>query len=813
MKKIVKPVVNTFVDTVNGNAASNLFNSSEAISESVAPLQSQQVRQQIGEVFYGSAVPYARRSREVFKQFDSGLKSAGSALERVGKSDALTQKTFQSLSGFNRTFGTGAAFDKASNVAAGAGALYGGDGVGVAQAGANSALSGYSAAAGAAGGKYLGAGVGMVLGGPPGAALGGVVGGVSGAIIGSYGYESKLKPILDKTMDAVSRDLQRKEEAANKIARRIKTDSALLEKSGTPWVIPFEQNPRSPYPIIVRELSASQAEAMHQSAEQIRAQQMVDRAQKNTADNIGARVDLLKTLRARTDDPDAKEKLAREIALLEQRLQNLPLADVLKKVDALNAMRDKTTDADAREKIDRELAFLNQREQKTPDATKKPIEPTAVTTKTPPPPCAGLNEERNSAGVCVCRPGTEAVGGICRPYCAANMTRDGDGTCVCASGYEPLGGACVLKCQPNEERIGGICLTRCGLNEERSAQNICICISGFVPTPKGCAPACGPNETRDEAGKCVCSAGFEKVNGECVPFCAQGEMRTEDGRCVKGYTCGSDSDCPAGFSCNPAGMCADNRPSGEAAVRMRTEVNQGQRNQSGHSQLPLYGQTTTSRPERFGLGQMPGGSTQVLTPLPGTTSTSPQQPQQAGTTTTPTTPSDIACGAGGLCPSGYTCNSRTGVCVKQPQATSTVTNIPTCTTERDCPGAKCVNNVCTSAPATPVQPTKPTTVQPTQQTRQWYVLEAVAGFTVCDLGSTCTAAHKVPCTLTYWAAYGLMQSELQAALQGVGKDLMGLVGGYENARLVSTRVYQGPSTTQLKTPVSGPPSKLECKKP
>ena len=102
---------------------------------------------------------------------------------------------------------------------------------------------------------------------------------------------------------------------------------------------------------------------------------------------------------------------------------------------------------------------------------------------------------------------------------------------------------------------------------------------------------------------------------------------------------------------------------------------------------------------------------------------------------------------------------------------------------------------------------------PAQQTRQWYVLEAMAGFNVCDLGSTCTAAHKVPCTLTYWAAYGLMQSELQEALQRIGKDLMGLVGGYENARLVSTRVYQGPSATQLKTPVSGPPSKLECRNP
>lgn len=108
---------------------------------------------------------------------------------------------------------------------------------------------------------------------------------------------------------------------------------------------------------------------------------------------------------------------------------------------------------------------------------------------------------------------------------------------------------------------------------------------------------------------------------------------------------------------------------------------------------------------------------------------------------------------------------------------------------------------------------KPPPATPAQQTRQWYVLEAMAGFNVCDLGSTCTAAHKVPCTLTYWAAYGLIQSELQEALQRIGKDLMGLVRGYENARLVSTRVYQGPSATLLKTPVSGSPSKLECRKP
>lgn len=756
-----------------------VFNAGGDIAKSSKPLQNPTTRRQVGQLFLGGYAPYSAKYNRAFNRLTSGLEKTGGALEKYGK--------------------FGDVLDKAANLSEGMGSLYEKDWVGVAQTGANTGLSNGSALGGAwlgaKGGAAVGGSIGATAGGigaVPGAAIGGVIGGISGAIAASYAYDNIVKPELDKAMDNVSAAMQNRAERVISIYRRIETDRTLLEQNRRP---PWETLTGIEPAFIPRK----DAELMHERAEQIRAQQMADRVQENSADNIGDRVDLLKTLRSKSDDPEATEKLANEIALLEQRLQQLPLADVLKRVDALNAMRDKTNDLETRQKLEREIAFLNQRDRPPQDRQPvNPVVPAAVpssartTAPTPLAPCTGLNEIRNSAGICLCRPGTELVLGRCQPFCPANMVRDSAGICGCMQGYESVGGICLPACLPIEERIGNVCMARCGANEERNAQNICVCRPGHVPTAKGCAPACGPNETRDNAGTCVCSADFERVNGQCVPFCGPGEVRAPDGSCGATNACVADSDCPAGFECGPQKVCLDKRPAGDAAVRMLQSAREA-RSQPDRLQLPLYGQTATGRPERFGLSQMPGGSTQIPTPSTGTVTTSPQQPHQAGTATLP---SDIACGAGGRCPSGYTCNSGTGVCVKQPTVTSSVA-IPTCTTDRDCPGAKCVNNVCTSAPPTSVAPptpvAPPTTTVSTPQ-GSWYLFESAFTYTDEQRKQRCVSTNR-------WALQYRTLAEAQAFLKKLGDETLKTVHDvHPEATLVSTRIVSGPTTTMPALP-------------
>lgn len=756
-----------------------LFNAGGEIAKSGKPLMNPATSRQVGQLFLGTYAPYSTKYNRAFNRFTSGLERTGGALEKYGK--------------------YGDVLDKVANLSEGMGSLYEKDWVGVAQTGANTGLSNGSALGGAwlgaKGGAAVGGAIGAAAGGigaVPGAAIGGVIGGVGGAVTASYAYDKVVKPELDKAMDSVSAAMQNRAERVTSIYRRIEADRTLLEQNRRP---PWETLTGIEPVFIPRQ----DAELMHERAEQIRARQMEERVQKNSADNIGARVDLLQTLRNKTDDPEANERLASEIALLEQRLQQLPLADVLRRVDALNAMRDKAQDPETQQKLEREIAFLDQRKRSPQDAASvKPvpslaISPTTSTTAAAPlAPCTGRNEVRNSAGICLCRPGTELVLGQCQPFCAANMIRDSAGTCGCASGYESIGGICMLACLPNEERIGSVCMARCGANEERNAQNVCVCRSGFVPTAKGCAPACGPNETRDDAGTCVCSADFERVNGQCVPFCGPGETRAPDGSCGATNACVTDSECPAGFECSAQKVCLDKRPPGDAAVRMLQSAREG-RSPTDRLQLPLYGQTATSRPERFGLSQMPGGSIQVPTPLVGAATTAPQQAPPAGTTTTPP---DVACGAGGRCPSGYICNSGTGVCVRQPPATGTVT-IPTCTTDRDCPGAKCVNNVCTSAPppsTAPTTPAAPPAAPVSTPQGNWYLFESAFTYTDEQRKQRCISTNR-------WALPYRTLAEAQAFLRKLGDETLKTVHDvHPEATLVSTRIVSGPTATMPALP-------------
>jgi hypothetical protein len=368
---------------------------------------------------------------------------------------------------------------------------------------------------------------------------------------------------------------------------------------------------------------------------------------------------------------------------------------------------------------------------------------------------------------------------------AAGLPDEGALTDAVQSAQESLGGVDV------ETMLGGIA------NEAQSHAGVAALYLAAVQADHGAAQsiAAQGREAANRARECAGRLGAQ----------AEVPLPGEPGQTAR--ECTTDQECALGYVCNPQGACVrdprfeqpdprtgtqDTRP----ACDSDGDCGQGQRCRQGRCVTPqpgpdagtaleLFGQRERDRDQERGargggaadtsgggrytseglreeinlLQQSAGGQTGDATPASG---------GQAGITT-------------GI-PNGTGATTQPGVTVKPPDSKPTIPNV------------------------------KPPPATPVQQTRQWYVLEAVASFEVCDLGSTCPASRRVPCTLTYWAAYGLSQTDLQGALQRIGKDLMGIVKGYENARLVSTRVYEGPSAAQLKTPVTGPPSKLDCKR-
>ena len=94
---------------------------------------------------------------------------------------------------------------------------------------------------------------------------------------------------------------------------------------------------------------------------------------------------------------------------------------------------------------------------------------------------------------------------------------------------------------------------------------------------------------------------------------------------------------------------------------------------------------------------------------------------------------------------------------------------------------------------------------------QWYRLVAVATFEKLDLSSgTAVGARQVTCTFTiYVVGSARSQSELEEGLRSHGKEALSIaaVSG-RNAKLISTSVVAGPSSSELKTPT--PNFTLKC---
>ncbi|WP_316348130.1 PASTA domain-containing protein [Desulfuromonas acetoxidans] len=172
----------------------------------------------------------ANRGRQIkiIKQvFKTDKKGAVEILQKGGKNFTAVADKLDAL-------------DKAGTLASVAGALSGGDVVGVAEAVGNAtasgALAGASAAAGAAAGAEAGTFVGALIGGPVGAPVGAAVGATTGAVIGAIGssvaYNEYIAPNVEKVGDHISKQYQAWQEEGETKRRRIRTDFNLVYGHG-----------------------------------------------------------------------------------------------------------------------------------------------------------------------------------------------------------------------------------------------------------------------------------------------------------------------------------------------------------------------------------------------------------------------------------------------------------------------------------------------------------------------------------------------------------------------------------------------------
>lgn len=125
-------------------------------------------------------------------------------------------------------------------------------------------------------------------------------------------------------------------------------------------------------------------------------------------------------------------------------------------------------------------------------------------------------------------------------------------------------------------------------------------------------------------------------------------------------------------------------------------------------------------------------------------------------------------------------------------------NLPLCTTDRDCPGSKCVNNVCTQAPST--------SGTNTAKSEGWYLYELVYTYTNTQLKKYCTSTNR-------WAASFKTLTEARAFTGKLSVEAMRTIQSYApDARLQSSRLVSGPSATMpLPSAQQGQPVSVQCK--
>jgi RHS repeat-associated protein len=356
---------------------------------------------------------------------------------------------------------------------------------------------------------------------------------------------------------------------------------------------------------------------------------------------------------------------------------------------------------------------------------------------------------------------------------AAGLPAEGALTDAVQGAQESLGGVDV------EAMLGGI------VNEAQSHAGVAALHLAAVQADQGAAQgiAAQGREAAKRARECAGRLGVQTA----------ATQPGEPDRTAR--ECATDQECALGYVCNPQGACVrdprfeqpdkqtgtqDNRP----ACAGDSDCGQGQRCRQGQcatvqpgpdagTALDLFGQRERDRDQErgargAGAADQSGGGRYTSEGLRDEIRL--LQESAGGQTGNGTPASGGQSGTTGVTSSGGGGPVKPSTPVK------------------------------TTPPVTPpTPPVKPTVSGGSGAKYQYYLLEAVATFERTDY-PTGSAPRQITCTLTSYAAgYGL-PTDIEDAKRNWGKSILSTAQIGRNARLVSTRVVSGPSSTEIKQP-------------
>jgi len=242
----------------------------------------------------------------------------------------------------------------------------------------------------------------------------------------------------------------------------------LQQHGRAPLDILFERDGRSPFAVLSgvdgADLSDSQAERIHQRAEEIRSQQMVQRVQAVPSGGIDARLQALQRLHDRANDSEGRERLTREIALLTQRQRDEQAqADQTARQRAQQqalalAAQQREQDARQKEQAQQEQARLQAQQearQRALDQTRRDDEERARRKAVEEARRKAAEENQKKAEEQARREADEQarqdaarrMAEEAARRCGPNGRPDGAGGCFCDPGFAAAGGACVRSAQ------------------------------------------------------------------------------------------------------------------------------------------------------------------------------------------------------------------------------------------------------------------------------------------------------------------------------------------------------------------------------